>query len=250
MTDRADVVRAVQDGGVYDGGLLPSADLDLVREAAAELGDRRVAVVVLPVEEDLPTWRSLWDEMAFDADHDLLLIHDGERWEAKGLGLGSAEVSRVLQAAAPELTTRRGQGLAAALRGLGRAAGIEPVVPGEAGGVDMSWLLGGGAVGAVALGGLGWIISRRMRLASDGERRELQEASAEVERLVAEVVLDADELGAHGRDLQDRAVRLKAEIKAIPADLEANVRLGRLRRLEDEVVALRSRILQSGRREG
>ena len=71
---------------------------------------------------------------------------------------------------------------------------------------------------------------------------EWKTARAEVEDAVAHLVLSADELGAAGFSLQERAVRLKDEIARVPRDEGLNVRVARLQRLEDEVVALQSQV--------
>jgi hypothetical protein len=197
---------------------------------------RQSYVVVLPEGASLAEWRALWRLLDLQDEGDLLVLFDGRRWEARGWGLSSAEISAALDQAEPALRDGFGAGLAEALGQLEAA---------QTGGATFgSVALGAGAVAAMAaLGGLGWILVRRIQREREG-RAEVEKARASLDDTVAELILTSDELGESGHTLQEKAVALQAAVRSVPADLTPRVRAARIEQLENEVVALQSEVMQ------
>ncbi|MEQ1571478.1 MAG: hypothetical protein ABMA64_37975 [Myxococcota bacterium] len=240
MTDRGTVLERMRRGQKVIAPTMTEEERASVADALAELDGARAHVVVLEPGEALEPFRSLFTELQLDPERDLLVLFNGARWEAKGLGLDPATIAQVLDSAEGELARGAGPGLVAAVSGLGGAAGLTGL------GFGTLALGAGGLAAALGFGGLGWVIARRNRLARE-QRAELAAAEAEVEAMVASVVVGADGLGAEGRELQDRAARLAEVARKLPSAEPVHQRLGRLRQLEHEAVALQSQVLSSTR---
>lgn len=235
MSDIADALRA---GGLYDGGgrLLPAGQEVVLDELARTRFDGRPAYVAV-VDGDPRQVRAVWDELGLDPERDLLLILGEGRWEARGWGLDDADIARILDEAEPAMAQGVGPAVSTALKRL--AVGGSPAA--------IEWVgFGAAGLGATAVAvGLGWLVARRRRVART-ERTE-QTARSAVEDAVAQLVLTADELGEPGRALQDRADRLRRELRNLRADEAHEVRVARMLQLENEVAALQSEVLQTQR---
>jgi hypothetical protein len=233
---------------LVDRGLLKAGGRHEVEAAIARWQARGLFahVLVLDRGEELAPWHELAAALALDSRRDLLLLFNGEHWQARGWGLSAAEIERRLQAARPGLSKYYGRGLVEALDGLGAAASGQaqsgaahpPGAPRAS-----VWPLGLGVMGAgAALTALLLIIRRRNRRAQK-QMGGLSAARAEAEQAYAELVLAAEELGREpARTLQLRATELKRRLDAVSdADPLAE---GRIRQLRNELAALHSEVLQ------
>jgi len=232
--DRAEVANGLRRGRIVDSGwLAPAARQDL--EAA--LGDR-VWVVLAERGSDLRALRPVWNDLSLDPERDLLVLYNGERWEARGWGLDDAAIAEALDRAEPALATDPAAGIRAAMDELDAARG----------GVPWGWV--GGAGGVFALG-LGWIVWRREKVARERRTAALTDAKGSAELAYANLILDADRLGPDSFDLQQRASRLRRELDSVARDTaDPNVRAGRMRQVEDEITALQSTVLQRQKEKG
>lgn len=218
--------------------------------------DRRAHVVVVARGQSLTPLRAIWAARSMDPRRDLLLLLNGARWEARGWGLAPGRVTAILDSAEPALADSYARGLVRALDSLGQAS---TATTAQSAGGDRGtgapddsppwlWI---GAGGAVALVATGWIIRRRM-LRSRTRARGFGDRLAEVEQVYADVVLAAEDLhGDDVADLQLRAAELKKRLDAVAGEVRddpslAATRLtaGKLRQLENELVTLRSTVLQ------
>jgi hypothetical protein len=221
------------------GGRLTAAEADALKEelrALAEAG-RSAYVVVVP-DGDLRGWRQSWDTLQLRDDRDLLLLVSPGRWEARGWGLDPAELSRILDGSEAALDRGLLAGVSTALAALD-GAGAAPV---ETGAASVEWLAPVGLASVLALSGLGWVLARRMRVQRE-QRAEVGAARRSLEDAVAHLVISAEALGDGGRDLQLRAVRLRDELRRVPAGEPSYLQVARIHRLEDEVVTLQSAVL-------
>lgn len=219
-------------------------------------------VVVLPRGADLGPARALWDELKLENGRDLLLLANGQRWEARGWGLTKAEVSEALGAAAPHLKRYLAAGLVRALENLNMAArrgaaaagattrDPKPVAPNG----ERSSLVGTGLVvggGAVLLAGLAWVVARRQRRGR-GVRATYDERFQAAERTYADLMVEGDALD-DGDDIIRDAARLKGELDTIDGKARGDLRamgdpvtLGRLDQVGNHLAALRTRLIQRG----
>lgn len=230
------------------------AELSKVIDALRKNG-HQARVAVLPPGTDLTTAHPLWGRLGLTEPRDLLLLFNGQRWEARGWKLNRSQIDAALSAARPSLAKYYAAGLASALLGLGAAADVKTATTPVATSTGRS---GGGLFvgGALAVGGgaLGFIIMRRRRLQRQ-QSRAIHSARGDAERVFAEVILATEDLPeADAAPLRDRASRLKDELDALPAPQKAlppaeeSFTRARFDQLENELEALRSVVLQKKRR--
>jgi hypothetical protein len=252
----ADAARALQQDPLADpaGRLRPggAAELRAEQTRLADLG-RRAFVLVLPPGEAPAGYRPVWEALGLQGPGDLLLVHGEGRWEAKGWGLSGAQISAALDAAEPARDRALGPGLVAALQGLGRAAGLPAEAPAAAEGEGsgaLAWVGGAGALGLVALGGLGLLRWRQTRMAAMSGGAAVTEARHAAEARIAAITLRAEALpDGDARDLQARAAALTAQLAEAEADPGGPTkRVARLQQLESEAAALHSSLLAAQRR--
>lgn len=258
-----EIVRKLQEGAlVVDRGLLKRGGR---RELDAALERHRAAgfpvrMLLLSEGADLAPWRRLWDELGLDEERDLLLLFNGRRWEARGFGLSPAEIARVLDESEADLGVYWARGLVTAADRLVTAAKARGRST-RSEGADVGALLGGGAVGLVALGGLfAWIAGRRRRLAQEREAA-FAAALESARRRYSELMLAADALDEEERalasELQLKAARLHDDIEVVrqrceehPEDKGKQTTLGRLAHLENELAVVATTVLQRARKRG
>ncbi len=258
-----DVVAMLKSDPIADpsGLLKPAGKRELLAAIErASAGGQRAYVVLAPDGTALGGWHALWDRLALDGRRDLLLLFNGQRWEARGWGLSQAAIDRALAGAEAGVRRYYARGLADALAGLavaahpGKASGPAGSAPnsGQGGGIG-AWLGGGAA--AAGLGLLGLVIARRRKLASE-RARSLTAARSAAEEVFAEVILASEDLPeADAAVLRDRATSLRGQLdavappsqKALPAK-EGPLVLAKITQLENELEALRSVVLQKKRR--
>ncbi len=226
-----EAIKALKDGPLYDGGLLSSADQARLREA---LDDAPGVYVVLVPGGDLKAWRSLWGSLNLAADQNLLLLYNGTRWEAKGFGLSSAEISALLAKNEAELARDRVAGLAGAADGLyGAAFGA---------GVG-TYVVGGGLglVGMLGLIGGGLALRRRSQLIAE-RKAAITQARSLVEEDLAELILESDgepDLTA----VHEKAERIRDEVRRFSrSEEDPAVIQGRAQQVQHEVAALRTQV--------
>jgi hypothetical protein len=256
--DLEPIVEELRRGPIADaGGLLKPAGRAELAAVIGRLaaGGLRARVVVAPRGAALEPYRALWQRLGLADKPDLLLVFNGERWQARGWGLSEPAIDRALAASQSGLRRYYARGLADALEALAAATGRAPV-PGPGGAARGSsvapWLLGG--AGALAAGLVGLAIVRRRRRARE-RTRALGEARSAAEQVFADVMLAAEDLPeSDAGALREKAGRLKGEIdtlaverKALPPK-EESLTLARLVQLENELEALRSVVLQRKRR--
>jgi hypothetical protein len=250
--DAAELLRA---GPLADLGplLKPGGRGEVEREIARiAAGGLRAHVVVAPLDADLTPLQALWERLGFASQTDLLLLFNGHHWEARGWDLSPPAIDAALASARPGLHLYYGRGLALALTELEKATGRgrndEP----------RSRSLGGAGVAVVGLAaaaGLAWVVVRRQRRARE-RRRTLAEARADADKVFADVVLAAEEMsGPEAAALRESATRLRDQLDALAPPgrkqlppREESLTLARLLQTENELEALRSRVLQAKRR--
>jgi LPXTG-motif cell wall-anchored protein len=217
-------------------------------------GGLRAHVVVTPLGEELGPWQALWTRQGYDPRHDLLLLFNGRRWEARGWHLTPAAIDSALEVARPGLRQYYARGLVLALANLARATGRPPDKrEPKTGSSLVGVVVGAGAVTAAAA--LGWVIVRRRRLARE-RRQTLAEARSAADQVFADVVLATEDMaGPEAVQLREKATRLRDQIDALaPPNLkqlpakEESLTLAQLRQMENELEALRSSVLQVKRR--
>lgn len=229
-------------------GRLTTTEAEALRRLLSAYADRGAPayVVIVPEGDSLASWRKSWTALDLRDERDLLVLHDGRRWEARGWGLAPDVIARALDASEPRLKDGLVPGLSDAL---GALRGASSLADAEVATMDPSQILiltPVAIAAALGLSGLGWVLARRMARARDTED-QVDRARRSLEHAVASLVLDAETLGAGGRALQDRAARLQQELRRVPADEAPYVRAARIRQLEDEVAALSSELLTRGR---
>ena len=226
-----EAVAALEDGPLYDGGLLSPADQARLREALGETPGVRVALVP---GEDLAAWRALWGGLNLSSDADLLLLYNGRRWEAKGFGLSATEVSTILDDAEGRLASDPVAGLVAAAEGLHDAAfGM-----GWGG-----WALGIGGVGALSVVGvLGGLALRRRSTLMAERKAAITAARALVDEELADLILASDGV----RELQpvhEKAEQIREDVRQLSRSLEdPEIIRGRAEQYQREVAALRTQV--------
>ncbi len=226
-----------------DAVALPAAQRTRIEKAIAEHAEEGLHAYVVEAEKGRPLepLRALWSKLGLDAQRDLLLLHNGERWEAKGWGLKGHQVGLALDGAEGALDESVAAGVALALERLAAAATGNQAPAREHEGLPWGWL----SLAGVTLGGVGWVIARRRKLAKERQQR-ISAALSLAEATQAEVVLSADELSTeHATDVQLRAARLGEELRRVASDESADEQLvvGRVRQLESELNALHSEVL-------
>jgi hypothetical protein len=228
-------------------------------------------VLLLAPGEPLEETRPLWDKLGLDEKNDLFLVANGQKWEARGWGLTSAEIEKALASAGPAFRQYFGKGLVAGIESLSTAAvakraGVTPApAPGHAApapakkaetGTSTAAIVGGSVAGAAVLGTTAFIISRRMKRQKE-TRAAFEAVVAPAEKAYAELMLASEELeysGDEGKKIQTRAAELKkrfdafvSEVRSKPARMEDPVTLGKIRQYQDEFAALRSTRLQKAK---
>jgi hypothetical protein len=220
-------------------------------------------VLVLPQSEDLQAWRTLWTLLALRDRNDLLLLYNGLRWEARGWGLTTATIGRVLDHAESALHRSTGAGLVTALTAL--AAQAPPHTPADqlgpsgttaqtrassqAGAATLWWWAGGGTL--ALLGGLGWLLHRRMRLQQQQEQA-FNEACAAAEAAFTQVMLATDDtLDSAIRDLQLQATTHKQYLEQVRESVQQGQRavgdpvlIGEVTQIENQFATIHSAILR------
>jgi hypothetical protein len=249
--------RGLRAGPVADvGNLLKPGGLREVEQTIARLAARGLKghVVIAPKGESLGPYHALWGMQGYDQQRDLLLLFNGQRWEARGWGLSAPAAESALAVAEPALRQYYGRGLSAALVALARATGKDlDEAPARGRSSALPIVLGVG--GAAVAGVLGWTLVRRRRLARE-RRQSLHEARSAADQVFADVLLAAEEMsGPEAVQVREKATRLRDQIdslappnlKQLPAK-EESLTLAQLRQMENELEALRSTVLQAKRR--
>ncbi|HVJ16605.1 MAG TPA: hypothetical protein VM686_14285, partial [Polyangiaceae bacterium] len=230
-------------GGVADPArtLGDTSRQDLV-ERIAKLRERglRALVVVAEPGRPLDEVRPLWGMLGLNEQKDLLLLHNGTRWEAKGWGLGREQIAAALDASEPALRDAPVQGFVEALDRLSLLVlGPEPES-------TFPWLPL--SAGAVAVAGLSWVIARRRKLARE-RRVRIASALASAEAVQADVVLAAEALpGDTAAEIQLKAATLAEELRRAAESENERLAVGRLTQLESELNALHSDVMARTRR--
>src|SRR4051794_19392697 len=150
----------------------------------------RARVVVAPRGTDLADLHPLWDGLRLDARDDLILLFNGERWEARGWGLSAPTINAALEGARPGLRRYYARGLSEALEALAIGA-RGPERSRSAHGHFGSILLGG--TGLAVLGLVGWTVMRRQRRSRE-RVRGLAEARSAAEQVFSEVILATEDM--------------------------------------------------------
>ncbi len=238
-----ELAEALKKSRLADASGLPEAERARIQQAIAEHGRDELHAYVVETEPGRPLepLRALWTKLGLDARRDLLLLHNGERWEAKGWGLQGHQVGAALDGAEGALDESVAAGVSLALERLAAAAtGIQAPAR-EHEGLPWGWL----TLGGLTLGGVGWVVARRRKLARERKQR-IGAALALAEATQAEVVLSADELtGDQAADVQLRAARLGEELQRVAQDdaADENLVVGRVRQLESELNTLHSEVM-------
>ena len=109
-------------GGLADAAGMAAAEQSRVRQAIAAAAERGLAAYVVHAEPGRPLapLRALWQKLGLKEGSDLLLLFNGERWEAKGWGLSAPQIAATLDAAEATLSEGAGAGLERALAGIRR----------------------------------------------------------------------------------------------------------------------------------
>src|SRR5262249_32904250 len=96
-----DVATELKTHPLVDWGLLKPGGRREVEAALARWAERgkRARIVCLPLRTSLAGWHRLWDAVGLDQDRDLLLLFNGQHWEARGWGLSEEENARALHGA-------------------------------------------------------------------------------------------------------------------------------------------------------
>jgi hypothetical protein len=270
-TDLEKIADQLRSERLFDSGRLkPGGRRELVQVMQRWEHERgqRAFVVVLPRDESLEPARALWEKLGLDPTRDLLLIANGERWEARGWGLSPGRVHQALVRAAPALERYFARGLVVALDELAalsvasRAAKQVVRAPEARSGISRSTreaeessssgsIVAWGVAGVVTAGLVGFVIARRNRRAKE-RRAEFDAVRASAERAFADLILSSEELsGEAGRELQLKGGEVRRRLDDLIAEAEGNpsrmndpVLLGKIRHIESELAALRSTGLQ------
>jgi hypothetical protein len=221
---------ALRRADLYDEGLLKEAAREQLSRALRNWRGAKIALV----KGELSDYRSLWGRLGLDRQENLLLICNGQRWEAKGWGLEPAEITRRLEAAEAALAADKVEGLKTALAGLQKGAfGPSDWLP---------YAAGAGTFTAVVLGVAGLaFLHRRGQLIAE-RKAAYDEAKAMVEEEYAAVVLAADGIPAND-PLWDHAQRLKRGLVALSkSEEDPEVIRGKAEHYQAELAALRTRL--------
>jgi hypothetical protein len=258
------VLRELRAAHLADNGVLTPADRSAVQQTLARLTPQglQAYVVVLPQSEDVQTWRKLWGLLALQEAHDLLLLYNGRRWEARGWGLAPPVIGRVLDQAENALKHSPGSGLVTALSALAEQAAPQTTAdrPRPAGapaqtrspdhvGPALRWLgVGGG--GLVLLGGVGWLLYRRRRLQQHQEQA-FNEVCAAAEAAFTQVMLADDTLDGQIRDLQLQATTQKQYLEQVIESVKQGQRamgdpvlIGEITQIANQFATIHSAILR------
>ncbi len=243
-----------------EGVLKPGGRAEVLSAIDASKARGLTAFVLVSRDESLASANTIWGALGADPKRDLLLFLSGREWTARGWGLTPEQIRGALQTAEPDLHRYFGRGLVGALTLLGEAAtqGARAGTPGAPMGIKPDGHLvevAGGVGASLVIGGLGFVLYRRRKLAREGSLA-FEEAVASGEGAYSELILAADELDtADATDIQLRAADLKQRFDGLVRDAQTNGALkrdslvvGKLRHFESEFAALRSTSLQKGRR--
>lgn len=210
-----------------------------VREAIARHRADGLNAYVVRAEPGRPLGelRPLWERLGLNEATDLLLLHNGTRWEAKGWALSAEQIGGALDGAESELRRDAAGGFVLALDRLAE------LVPRS----EFPWAAAG--AGAVMLVGVGWVLARRRKLA--GERRQrIAAAVASAEAVQADVMLAAEQLPADAAaEVQLRAASLGEAVRRVADDESEAAAVGRITQLESELNALHSDVMARAHRE-
>jgi hypothetical protein len=207
-------------------------------------------VLVVDPDDSLSGLLDAWAALQLDERRDLLLIFNTRECVARGWGLAEAELRDVLASARPRPGEIYAQSLTRSLAALGEQA-LRRAEPRAEGGFPGLLALGGTGV-LLAGAALGLALRRRSQLAKSG-LAQLDAARSAAEHTYTELMLACEELPEpeQAAELQLRATELKrrldlvvSQVRARPESGHDPVRIGELRQLEDELVALRSTALQ------
>jgi hypothetical protein len=225
---------------------------------------RDAFVVITERGDDLAPWRQLFQALALHPENDLLLLFNGERWEAKGWGLTDREITEALRLAEGSPHAYYARGLVLALDSLGAAAGAPPQAPRStaltAPPSETSTKGSGSFLAPVGIGvalmvplAAVWVLRRRAEM---GRVRyaEFEKYRLSAEQTYADVMLAAEELPDRGvgekkraAELKSRLDRLGREAAAHPLDANDPVLLGKAQQLENEIAVIKSAILQKAK---
>lgn len=258
------VLRELRTAHFVDHGILtPTERVDIQRTLAqlAQQG-RQAYILVLPETEELQAWRKLWGLLALREPHDLLLLYNGRRWEARGWGLAAAAIGGVLNQAANALRRSTGAGLVTALNALAEqapphtmadrlgptGASAQTRASSQAGSATLWWWGGAGAL--ALLGGIGWLLHRRMRLQREQEQA-FHEACEAAEAAFTHVMLADDAMDSEIRNLQLQATTHKQYLEQIRESVQQGQRaigdpvlIGEMTQIENQFATLHSAILR------
>lgn len=254
MIRQSETARQFQSRYLVDrGGLLrPGGRRELLREMARLRDGGAVArVLLVPRGEDLAPWRGVWDELRLEERTDLLLLFNGDRWEARGWALTPEAIGRALEAAEADLRVYYARGLSGALRNLAEASPTGPA-PGDATGWLPIWV--GGLLMLVIAMLSAFVIRRRMRVARES-LAAFHGLLDTARSAFAQVVLEGEEMALldpeGAQQLQLRAAEIEKELEGLERDVEAHpqkaaqaVTRGRVQHLHNELRVLTSTILQ------
>lgn len=224
---------------------------EVLEELARWRSQGLLAHVLVVDPEDSPSGLlEAWAPLQLDDRRDLLLIFNTREYVARGWGLAGAELRDVLARARPKPGEIYARSLTRGLAALGQQA-LRRTEPSTEGGFPPLLALGGTGV-LLAGVALGLVLRRRSRLARSG-LAQLNAARGAAERTYTELMLACEELpeAEQAAELQLRATELKRRLDLIVSQVRARpesgndpVRIGELRQLEDELVGLRSTLLQ------
>lgn len=249
------------------GSLLKPRGRAEVRDAVERWKARGRDAYVFITErgEDLAPFRQLFQALTLHPENDLLLLFNGERWEAKGWGLTDREISEALRLAEGAPHTYYARGLVVALDSLGAAAGgaaraprsttlsERTPEPSSTGSGSRLAPVGIGVALIVPLAAAGWVLRRRAEM---GRRRyaEFEKYRLSAEQTYADVMLAAEELPDRGVSEKQRAAELKnrldhlgREAAARPLDANDPIMIGKAQQLENEIAVIKSAILQKAK---
>ncbi len=257
MSQRSEVAQEFRSRYLIDRGQLlrPGGRRELLAEMARLREQGRTARVLLLGRGDpLEPWRGLWDELQLDAQTDLLLLFNGDRWEARGWGLSAASIGGLLEGAEADLRVYYARGLSSALRDIGEASGVAPPAGDGLRGFPLT--LVGLLAAAIALV-VGFVIRRRMARARatqttfDDLLQSTRQAFAEVmlhgEDLAFRLPDEAKRIQLEAAEFEKELAALEKEVEQDPDKRRTPVLRGRVQHLQDELRVLSSTILQKKR---